>query len=55
VGFVLLLPASVREKNESQALDRPVVAHMGIPEMELWDKARSGGEEARMRKRAYQR
>ena len=30
VGFVLLLLASVREKNESQAQDRPVVASMEI-------------------------
>ena len=43
-GFVLLLTASVRGKNESQAQDRPVVAHMEIFDTALWDEAGSGGE-----------
>ena len=36
--------------NKPQAQDRPVVAHMEIFELGLWDEAGSGGEEARMRR-----
>ena len=55
-GFCSSSPrARAEKKDESQAQDRPVVAHMEIFEMELWDEAGSGGEETRMRKRGLTR